>query len=124
MADNIKLTVKIGETPTVTATLKDTDPATGQRVAFPLTGWTVYMTVAKGRTVIINQAPCVVDPDQVANKGKVQCTFAADSTAWPGLRKGSYNLEFKGIDPLGGVHYFPKKGSVIYGVMEFAEPLS
>jgi hypothetical protein len=124
MADRVRQLVKIGETPTVRFTLKDTDPATGNLVPFDLTGWVVTMTVARGSTVVIDEATCLVDSDQTANKGKGSCRFNATAVEYPNLRKGTYDMEFKGIDPLGNAHYFPKRGSVIYGVMEFAEPLS
>lgn len=125
MADNTKALVYIGETGVILrTTLKDTNPDTEVLEPFSLDGgWTVTMTAQQGSTVMLNDLPCAIDPDQVTNKGKITCTFNATTTDHPNLRKGVCKLQFKGIDPAGNPHYFPKKFSKRYGTIEFDEAL-
>lgn len=123
--DNTKILVKIGETGVVViATMKDTNPTTGVLEAFSLDGWTVTMTAQKQGTTILDELACTPDPDQVANKGKVSCTFDATTADHPNLKKGIYDLEFEATDPSGDTHYFPKKFARRYATIEFENALS
>lgn len=89
------------------ATLKD---AAG---AVDLTGWTIKLTLKLGNSAVpqIDESDCVVDPDQVANKGKVRHLFDETNCNIP---KGVYNAEFKATDPNGEIHYFPTEKNNLY----------
>lgn len=122
MADNLYAIIGIGETGVVLEfTLKHTDPDTELLVPLDLTGWNIAMIVEKGSTVLIDEEPCDVDPDQVTNKGKASCTINATVDEIPGLRSGKCKLRFKGFDPNGRIKYFPKKRSVQWGTLEFVD---
>jgi hypothetical protein len=127
MADNTKAKVKIGETVSLKATLKDTDEDTGLLVPLSLTGYlSVRMTAVNGSTVMLDEVPCTILPLQdTTDKGKVVCTIEATVDNYPNLRDGTCKLEFKAVDSGGGIHYFPKRDrKYTYGTIEFQEPLS
>jgi hypothetical protein len=114
MPDNMIIGVKPGMTNVVrTLTLKqtDTDPESdtyGDLVPIDLTDWTeLAMIVSQENGPVIINAPCVADPDQAANKGKLTCTFDATTVAFPNLVLGEHQLEFSGKDPEGDVEIFP-----------------
>lgn len=127
MADNTKDLIFIGETGIVQEwTLKDTNPDTLVLEPFNLNGWTITMTATKqkSRTVMLNALPCVPDPDQTANTGKLTCTFDAVTATHPNLKKSICNTQFKAVDPDGDTHYFPKKFAKRYATIEFENALS
>lgn len=72
--DNYTFKMKIGEVgKQITFYIKDADGA-----LVDLTGKTVYFTMAKGSTKIIDLGACAIDSDQTANKGKAVYTFGTE----------------------------------------------
>lgn len=78
-----------------------------------LTGYTVTLSVSQtieGTPLIANDA-CVIDPDQVANTGRISYTLTPTSSSLPVNEKGYY-LEFTVVLPNGAIHKFPNKKSL------------
>jgi hypothetical protein len=114
MPDNMIIGVKPGMTGVVrTVTLKqtDADPESdtyGDLIPIDLTGWTeLAMIVSQENGPVIINAACVADPDQVANEGKLSCTFDSTPDAFPNIVIGEHQLEFSGKDPDEDLHIFP-----------------
>ncbi len=77
--------------PAVSATLRD--PATGEPL--DLTDYTATLKVAKDDgTGTLSIMPVTIDPDQVANKGKITFKFFTPGTSTPAL----YNTRVKLVD--------------------------
>lgn len=120
MADNMTVTAKIGETAKlISVILKETDPVSGSMVPKDLTGYTAMamrVTSTLG-SIVINNAPCVIDNDQVTNKGKITCTLDITVAAQPGLVTGTHRLEFNALNPGGKKRFWPldPQGDETYG---------
>lgn len=100
-SNNLIYVHKIGENGAVlTAHLSDRDGFV------TLTGWTVTLNVSRGATLLVDDAPCVPDPDQTTNKGKLTCTI--NNPAFAALtRVEELNGEFKLVQGPTTL-YFPK----------------
>ena len=98
-------------------TLKDEDGAVN------LNGWTVTVTARKGSAApVIDEAACVLEANQpTTGKGKGSYEFDATTANIPA---GTYNLEFKAVNPGGDVYYFPKNRKEPYARLFVIEPLS
>jgi hypothetical protein len=85
--------------------------------------WQVFLTLRLGNSTTpeINRVPCIVDPDQTANRGKVRYYFD-DMTTW--LKKGTYNAEYKVIDPNGRVYKIPTEETELYKRVVVQETLA
>ncbi len=116
MSTNNTFTLKRGEVGAVMEfTLSDEDGTVN------LSGKTVTLNVKKRTTLIIDDVPCVIDPDQTANKGKGTYTFDATTAV---IAKGEYNAEFKVVSG-SNVSFFPKNKADerTYFKIEIQEPL-
>lgn len=109
MANNTVFEMKTGQTAAVlTVVLSDADGPVD------LTGWAwVKLTVRrKPGTAVIAASAMTADADQVANPGKAIFAFTgANATLTPGV----YDIEIKGQDAGGLVHYFPVSETEPYG---------
>ncbi len=77
--------------------------------ALDVTGWTITITVRRGRDApVIDNQPCTVN-----GGGAIEFIFAEHAN----IPADNYNVEFKGIDPSGGVHYFPSHKTEPYGLL-------
>jgi hypothetical protein len=118
--DNLTCVVKIGETAKVISViLKETDPVSGDMLPKDLTTYSqmqMKVTSTLG-AVIINNAPCVIDANQMANKGKITCTLDITVAAQPGIVPGTHRLEFNGLNAAGKQRYWPidEDGERTYG---------
>ena len=92
--------------PNLVSTLKD---GAGERI--DLTGCTVTISIAYSRYSyyysptrrIVDESPCVIDPDQVNNKGVVHWTPGAGELSPP----GEFQYIFRVTYPDGGVQTIP-----------------
>jgi hypothetical protein len=117
---NNEFTIKRGASSAILiATLSDEDGEVD------LTGFQgVEMVAARTigmATPEIDGVACVIDPDQVANTGKVRFFFDATTANIP---LGEYYIEFYGTDAGGDVHIFPTGGPVDYGKLYVLESLA
>jgi hypothetical protein len=80
----------------------------------------VTMTASNGATPAIDAEPCVIDPDQEANTGKIRFFFDVTTANIP---VGEYYIEFRATDATDGVHIFPTGGSTDYGKLYVTESL-
>jgi hypothetical protein len=91
--------------------------------AVNLNGWTVTMTAKKGSAdPVIDEVPCVLLPNQ-ATTDKGKGTYEWDATT-ANIPAGTYNLEFKAVNPSGDVFYFPKTYKEPYAILRVVESLS
>lgn len=115
---NYEYILKRGEVgSTLQATLSDENGAVN------LTGWTVTVTARKGiDTPVIDEGSCTLAANQTTTgKGKVSYEFTATTA---NIAAGTYDLEFKGTNSDGDVHYFPKSKDKPYATLTVIESLS
>lgn len=118
MATNQEYILKRGEVGTIlNFTLKDKDGTVN------LNGWTVTLSARRPQEpAAIDEAPCALAAAQpTTGKGKGTYEFTATTADIPA---GTYNLEFKAVNPTGDVYYFPKAKSKPYATLTVIDPLS
>jgi hypothetical protein len=104
---NSIFTLKQGAQETIRFTLYD------DRGTVDLTNWAVTL-IARGSDADepVFEGVCVVDANQTTHKGQGTYTFDVTTAAIPA---GTYNIEFKGVDPAVKPHYFPSDRDEPYG---------
>ena len=113
---NTEFVLKTGATGAIlTAVLED------KNGPVDLTDYTVKLTLQKGNDLpVIDEGTCTVDPDQVANKGKVSYSFVSTAN----LERGTYNAEFKATDINGRDSIFPSNKRTPYARVIVQQALS